>query len=64
MKTATMASQIDTLLSTVFQPNAPAENAAECVDRLLSAFTQVGRTTHRNEYAFGTHVIGEDWLDN
>lgn len=64
MKTATMNAQIDTLLSTVFQPNVPAENAVECVDRLLSAVTQIGRETHRNERAFGTLMVGEDWLEN
>ena len=63
MKSTTMASQIDTLLSTVFHPNVSSENAVECVDRLLSAFKQVGHATH-HAHTFGGLTAGEDWLEN
>ena len=63
MKTATMTSQIDTLLSTVFQPSVPTENAVECVDRMLSAFRKVDQAIQPNAYTFGT-LACEDWLAN
>lgn len=43
MKATAMESQIDTLLATVFQ--ADTQHAADCVERLLSAFKQAVRPT-------------------
>ena len=60
MKTLTTESQIDALLSSVFQSEVPSEHAFECVDRLLSAFKQVGQTPHREAYSFGTMFTGDE----
>ncbi len=64
MKAATMASQIDILLSIVFQPNVPSKNAAECVDRLLSAFKQTGYEASHNAHAFGALIAGDGLFEN
>lgn len=42
MKTATMETHIDTLMTTALQSNLSSDQAVECVNQLLSVFKDVG----------------------
>ncbi|MBT3605327.1 MAG: hypothetical protein HN521_19870 [Candidatus Latescibacteria bacterium] len=48
MKTATMESQIDTLMTTALQSNLSSDQAVECVNQILSVFKDVGHPFHKD----------------
>lgn len=63
MKAHTLESQLDTLLSAVFQPEASSQQTFECVDRLLSIFKQAG-STRPEASSLSTMFIDEEYVNN
>ncbi len=62
MKILTLESQIDILLSSVFQSEIAPQHTLDCVDRLLSIFKQAG-SVRPDTHSFGSLFIGDECFD-
>lgn len=62
MKATVMESQIDAFLSTVFQTDT--RQAADCVERLLSAFKQAAKPVHEAGWPLSPVFFSEDGWEN
>lgn len=62
MKTTAMESQIDALLSSVFQTDT--QHAADRVERLLSAFKQAARPSREAGWPLNPIYFSDDTYEN
>jgi len=64
MKIETLEAQIEAAISATFTSNLPSEQAVACVNRLLSAFKEIGQTQHRDTYTIESHFFEDDTIYN
>ena len=64
MKMETIEAQIEAAISATLTSNLPSEQAVACVNRLISAFKEIGQIQHRDTYAIDAHFFEDDVIFN
>jgi hypothetical protein len=64
MKIETIEAQIEAAISATFTSNLPSDQAVACVNRLLSAFKEIGQSQPSESYTNDLLFCGEDVIYN